>query len=192
MPRCSKRAWTRCAARSTICTPPPTHRRCTPASSAVTIRRARCSRSRAACPSPTSRRSWSTPRRVCSTRSAIPARSSTARSARPSRRSKTTIQSVEAFVPVASPPLLTPATRGNGVRVTELPATDVAVLDAPRRVRHPPGRVPRARRVGRRGSRSERPARPRVLPRLAVDTSDLDELRTELCWPLHTRKVPSS
>ena len=101
-------------------------------------------------------------------------------------------QSVEAFVPVASAPLLTPATRAAGVRVTELPATEVAVLmhrgaydtlvDA---------YLELGAWVAAEADPSDLPVREYYVVS-AADTSDLDELRTEVCWPLYTRKVPTS
>ena len=102
------------------------------------------------------------------------------------------VQSVEAFVPVASAPFLSRATRAAGVRVTELPATDVAVLmhrgaydtllDA---------YLELGAWVGSEADPSDLPVREYYLVSL-FDTSDTDELRTELCWPLHPRKVPPS
>ena len=102
------------------------------------------------------------------------------------------VQSVEAFVPVASAPLLSPATRAMGVRVAELPATDVAVLmhrgaydtllDA---------YLELGAWVASEADPSDLPVREYYLVSL-FDTSDPDELRTEVCWPLHARKVPPS
>ena len=102
------------------------------------------------------------------------------------------VQSVEAFVPVASAPLLSPATRATGVRVAELPATDVAVLmhrgaydtllDA---------YLELGAWVASEADPSDLPVREYYLVSL-FDTSDPDELRTEVCWPLHARKVPPS
>jgi DNA-binding transcriptional MerR regulator/effector-binding domain-containing protein len=102
------------------------------------------------------------------------------------------VQSVEAFVPVAAVPLLTSVTRATGVRVTELPATDVAVLmhrgaydtllDA---------YLELGAWVASEADPSDLPVREYYLVS-PFDTSDTDELRTEVCWPLYTRKVPAS
>jgi DNA-binding transcriptional MerR regulator len=102
------------------------------------------------------------------------------------------VQSVEAFVPVASAPLLSPATRAVGVRVAELPATDVAVLmhrgayDTLLEAYLELGAW-----VASEADPSDLPVREYYLVSL-FDTSDPDELRTEVCWPLHARKVPPS
>jgi DNA-binding transcriptional MerR regulator len=93
-------------------------------------------------------------------------------------------QSVQAFVPVAGAPLLPAEVRSAGVRVGELPATDVAVLAHP-------GRYDTVDETYRRlGAWVAEHAAPAELPVRELylvnsgDTDDPDEFRTEICWPV--------
>ena len=102
------------------------------------------------------------------------------------------VQAVEAFVPIASPPLLSEATRAAGVRIAELPATDVAVpthrgpydtlLDA---------YLELGAWVASEADPSDLAVREYYLVSL-LETTDPDELRTEVCWPLRTRNEKGS
>jgi hypothetical protein len=92
-----------------------------------------------------------------------------------------------AFLPIAEPTLLPPAVRAAGVRVSEVPATDVAVFvhagsydtldDAYRRL---------GAWVAANDESADLPARELYLVSM-LDTDDPDELRTKICWPVRGR-----
>jgi effector-binding domain-containing protein len=91
------------------------------------------------------------------------------------------------FVPVATAPLLSTATQSVGIAVSELPATDVAVIahhgdyddleDTYRDL---------GSWVASHGEPAELPVRELYLLGPG-DTDDPNEYRTEICWPLRTR-----
>lgn len=93
-------------------------------------------------------------------------------------------QDVEAFLPVVTAPVLPAEARAAGVRVGELPATDVAVLahlgsydtvdDSYRRL---------GAWVAEHAVPADLPVREIYLVN-AADTDDADEFRTEICWPV--------
>lgn len=93
-------------------------------------------------------------------------------------------QEVVAFLPVASAPLLSPSSRTGGVRVGELPATEVAVIS-----HHGPydDMDDTYRNLGAWVAEHADPADLPVRELYLVsssDTDDPDEFRTELCWPI--------
>jgi DNA-binding transcriptional MerR regulator len=89
-----------------------------------------------------------------------------------------------AFLPIAEPTLLPPAVRAMGVRVSEVPATDVAVFvhagsydtldDAYRRL---------GAWVAANDESADLPVRELYLVMMS-DTDDADRLRTKICWPV--------
>jgi DNA-binding transcriptional MerR regulator/effector-binding domain-containing protein len=97
------------------------------------------------------------------------------------------VQEVVTFVPVATAPLLSTATQSVGIAVSELPATDVAVIahhgdyddleDTYRDL---------GSWVASHGEPAELPVRELYLLGPG-DTDDPNEYRTEICWPLRTR-----
>jgi DNA-binding transcriptional MerR regulator len=99
---------------------------------------------------------------------------------------------VEPFVPIAEPVLLPPDVRAGGVRVADLPATDVAVLD------HRGGydTLEDAYRelgvwVAANAEPSDLPVREYYLT-TPFETDDWNALRTEVCWPVRERNTQSS
>jgi DNA-binding transcriptional MerR regulator len=98
-------------------------------------------------------------------------------------------QEVVAFLPVASPPLLPASWRAEGVRVAELPTTEVAVV-----AHHGPydDMDDTYRNLGAWVAEHAEPADLPVRELYLIgraDTDDLDELRTELCWPIRSADV---
>jgi DNA-binding transcriptional MerR regulator len=93
-------------------------------------------------------------------------------------------QEVVAFLPVASAPLLSPSSRTVGVRVGELPATEVAVI-----AHHGPydDMDDTYRNLGVWVAENAEPADLPVRELYLVSSShtdDPDAFRTELCWPI--------
>jgi DNA-binding transcriptional MerR regulator len=93
-------------------------------------------------------------------------------------------QEVVAFLPIASAPLLSPSSRAAGVRVGELPATEVAVIahhgsydDIDDTYRH------LGAWVAEHADPADLPVRELYLV-AASHTDDPEEFRTELCWPI--------
>jgi effector-binding domain-containing protein len=98
-------------------------------------------------------------------------------------------QEVVAFLPVASPPLLPASSLAEGVRVAELPTTEVAVV-----AHHGPydDMDDTYRNLGAWVAENAEPADLPVRELYLIgraDTDDLDELRTELCWPIRSADV---
>jgi DNA-binding transcriptional MerR regulator len=99
-------------------------------------------------------------------------------------------QDVLAFLPVASAPLLSIATRSTGVTIGQLPATDVAVI-------HHLGDYDDLEDtyrdlgswVATHGEPTELPVRELYLVGPG-DTDDPNEYRTEICWPIRTPSSP--
>ncbi len=95
-------------------------------------------------------------------------------------------QDVVAFVPVASAPFLATAERSAGVRVGELPATDVAVIAH----RGPYDDIDGTyRNLGAWVAEHAEPADLPVREHYIVgpgDADDPDDFRTEICWPVRT------
>jgi DNA-binding transcriptional MerR regulator len=101
------------------------------------------------------------------------------------------VQQVEAFLPVADAPLLSPSSRSAGVQVGELPAGEVAVLahagsydeleDAYRTL---------GAWVAVNAEPADLPVRELYLvgPR---DADDPEAFRTEICWPIQPTDRPS-
>jgi DNA-binding transcriptional MerR regulator len=95
-------------------------------------------------------------------------------------------QEVVAFLPVQSAPLLSPSSRAAGVRVGELPSTEVAVI-----AHHGPydDMEDTYRNLGAWVAEHADPADLPVRELYLVassHTDDPDEFRTELCWPIST------
>ena len=94
-----------------------------------------------------------------------------------------------AFLPVASPPLLPASSRAEGVRVAELPTTEVAVIahhgayddmdDMYRNL---------GAWVAEHAEPADLPVRELYLV-ASSHTDDPDALRTELCWPIRSADV---
>ena len=98
-------------------------------------------------------------------------------------------QEVVAFLPVTSAPLLSASSRATGVRVGELPATEVAVI-----AHHGPydDMDDTYRNLGAWVAEHAEPADLPVRELYLVassHTDDPDELRTELCWPMRSADV---
>lgn len=98
-------------------------------------------------------------------------------------------QEVVAFLPVVAAPLLSPTLLSAGLRVGELPATNVAVLAH----RGSYDALPDTYRalgawVAAHAEPADLPVRELYLVGSA-DTDDPDELRTELCWPILTTSI---
>jgi len=96
------------------------------------------------------------------------------------------MQDVVAFVPVTSAPLLAAAERSAGVRVAELPATDVAVI-AHRGAYDDIDTT--YRNLGAWVAEHAEPADLPVRELYIVgpgDADDPDDFRTEICWPVQT------
>lgn len=95
-------------------------------------------------------------------------------------------QDVVAFLPVAAAPLLSTQVRSDGIRIGELPATEVAVLahrgdydaleDSYRHL---------GAWVAAHGEPEDLPVRELYLVGLG-ETHDPDEFRTEICWPIRS------
>ena len=98
-------------------------------------------------------------------------------------------QEVVAFVPVETAPLLPSPSRSAGVQVGELPATEVAV------VAHHGAYDDMDDTYRNLGAWVAEHAEPADLPVRELyligraDTDDPEQLRTELCWPLHGSDV---
>jgi DNA-binding transcriptional MerR regulator len=100
-------------------------------------------------------------------------------------------QEVVAFLPVVSAPLLSPGLRAAGVRIGELPATDVAVIA------HHGAYDDMADTYRNLGAWVAEHAEPLDLPVRELylvgpaDTDDPAEFRTELCWPVRSVEASS-
>jgi DNA-binding transcriptional MerR regulator/effector-binding domain-containing protein len=98
-------------------------------------------------------------------------------------------QEVVAFLPVTSAPLLSASSRAAGIRVGELPATEVAVI-----AHHGPydDMDDTYRNLGAWVAEHAEPADLPVRELYLVassHTDDPDALRTELCWPIRSSDV---
>jgi DNA-binding transcriptional MerR regulator len=95
-------------------------------------------------------------------------------------------QDVLAFVPLASAPLLSSATRSEGVAVGELPATEVAVIS---HGGHYDDLEDTYRELGSWAATLGEPSDLAVRELYLVgpdDTDDPHQYRTEICWPIRT------